>query len=418
MADEVEAPPPDETGAMKDVFGSDDEEETPEESEGETPEETDDEDEEETSEETPEEEESEEDDEDDEEVDEDKDKDDKEEETDEDLSLLSRPSIKEIKAKYPNLFKDFPDLRHMYFREQQYNQLFPTIDDAKVAAQRNEILGGFEDAIFERGNSAELLNALAENNKLEPFLDNFLPTLLKGSPEDYIRITTPVLKQVLRSMKKEAESAGNKNLTNSIWHISNHLFDSDGEIPADAKKETPKVDPEKLALQERLDNIARSTEQDFARATLLRGKDKLEEIIAKNIDPKGVLTDFTKKAVIKETYETVMNKLKEDPKHRQLMGQLWKAAKKGNFTGEHRASLVNAFLARARTLVPEIRAKLRSEALGKKSVKTETTATKKKTHVPAGGSGGKVSGKVDTRKIDWRNTSDKDIFSDRVTLRK
>src|SRR6266404_1233667 len=46
---------------------------------------------------------------------------------------FDRPTLKAIKEKYPNLFKDFPQLRDGYFRELQYTAIFPTIEDAKEA---------------------------------------------------------------------------------------------------------------------------------------------------------------------------------------------------------------------------------------------------------------------------------------------
>src|SRR5437763_300329 len=56
-----------------------------------------------------------------------------EEEEEEEHGIVGRPTFKDIKAKYPNLFKDFPDLRDMVFRERDYSELFPTVEDAKEA---------------------------------------------------------------------------------------------------------------------------------------------------------------------------------------------------------------------------------------------------------------------------------------------
>src|SRR5439155_10245930 len=47
-----------------------------------------------------------------------------------------RPTFKEITAKYPNLFKDFPDLREAMGREREYTELFDTVDAAKEAKEQ------------------------------------------------------------------------------------------------------------------------------------------------------------------------------------------------------------------------------------------------------------------------------------------
>src|SRR5271169_344060 len=60
---------------------------------------------------------------------------DEEEEQVEDEGLgKDRPTFKEINAKFPTLFKDFPGLKHAFFKEREYSALFPTVEDAKVAA--------------------------------------------------------------------------------------------------------------------------------------------------------------------------------------------------------------------------------------------------------------------------------------------
>src|SRR6516225_9215499 len=49
-----------------------------------------------------------------------------------------RPPISAIKEKYPNFFKDFPELKESYFREMRFTELFPTVEDAKEAVSENE----------------------------------------------------------------------------------------------------------------------------------------------------------------------------------------------------------------------------------------------------------------------------------------
>src|SRR5216684_2162863 len=107
----------------------------------------------------------------------------KSEETEEDLIIASRPTIKEINAKYPEFFKDFPDLRHAFFREQEFSQIFPTIDDAKEAAENLESFSNLEEFVLS-GTSDGLksfLEAAEEGKKgsLQNIVANFLPTLYK-----------------------------------------------------------------------------------------------------------------------------------------------------------------------------------------------------------------------------------------------
>src|SRR5690349_5181558 len=61
----------------------------------------------------------------------------KDEPTKEDEPLHERPTFAQIKAKYPDILKDFPSLRSIYYREQQFSDLLPTPADAKEAAENN-----------------------------------------------------------------------------------------------------------------------------------------------------------------------------------------------------------------------------------------------------------------------------------------
>src|SRR5215469_7143808 len=59
---------------------------------------------------------------------------------DDDIDIDSPVKRKELLAAYPDIFKKFPYLEKSMYREQQYSELFPTMSDAKVAAERSQIL--------------------------------------------------------------------------------------------------------------------------------------------------------------------------------------------------------------------------------------------------------------------------------------
>src|SRR5262245_60605887 len=68
---------------------------------------------------------------------------------DENLLEITTPvRRKEILAKYPKLFKDFPYLEKAYYREQQFTELLPTIADAKLAVEKAQILDRTEQQVM------------------------------------------------------------------------------------------------------------------------------------------------------------------------------------------------------------------------------------------------------------------------------
>ena len=74
---------------------------------------------------------------------------DDEEDDKEDELELSRVSYKEVKEKFPSFFKDFPSLKHAFFREQQFTELFPTLEDAKKAIEDQQQFQEITEAVIE-----------------------------------------------------------------------------------------------------------------------------------------------------------------------------------------------------------------------------------------------------------------------------
>ena len=100
--------------------------------------------------------------------------------SEEDLELMTPVRRKEILAKYPKLFKDFPYLEKAYYREQQFTELLPTINDAKIAVEKAQVLDKFDCEIMS-GDITTVLEA-AKDESQEAFLkiaDNYLPALRK-----------------------------------------------------------------------------------------------------------------------------------------------------------------------------------------------------------------------------------------------
>ena len=141
------------------------------------------------------------------------------------------------------------------------------------------------------------------------------------------------------------------------------------------------------------------------------------------IDPEGVFSDFIKNSIIDKVMTEVQDQMQSDRDHIRYMDSLWAKAKKAGYTGDWKSSIISAYLARAKSLVPAIRSRLVSEALGtssningKKSKLVETQTSRKE----SGSSGreAKESKTIDSRRVDWSKTSDIDLLEDRITYKK
>lgn len=346
-----------------------------------------------------------------------------EEEEEEDYQVEGRPSFKEIKAKFPTFFKEFPALREMYFREGAFSEIFATVDDAKEVADRVETYMTLEQELA-NGNVLPLVKALAnkeEGSVLEGFANNFLPTVFEHDQKLFHEVTRPVLINLLRSLYSEGRNTQNKNIYNTAFQVSKFLW---GDPQAFLREEEkPKDDPEKIKLREELENTKSRIANEFQGEILRSAQATLYQDAMKGLDPGKQMTPFIKDAAAKKIIASIGNLLSNNKQFQAEMKSMWNKVEKDGFRGEYKSRILTAYLARARVLLPAIRSKVKSEVLGNRSVDNSSDKVngaekkEKKVAVPNIGST-RAKGTPSAREIDWRKTSDLDFLSDKVTLKR
>src|SRR5690606_11049482 len=146
--------------------------------------------------------------------------------TDEQLELITPVRRREILKKYPNLFKDFPYLEKAYYREQQFTELLPTIEDAKIAVEKAQTLDRFEADVIQGGNTVNILKAVKEENPKAFFriVDNYLTTLADVDEQAYLHVLGNVSKHTIMAMVREAEHSKNDALKAAAQILNQFIF--------------------------------------------------------------------------------------------------------------------------------------------------------------------------------------------------
>jgi hypothetical protein len=332
-------------------------------------------------------------------------------------TLYERPSFDAIKAKYPDLFKDFPSLRDMYFREQEFNKVFTSVEEAKEASENDQAFRTLRNTVYS-GDSKPLLNAIKETDPaaFKSYASNLLPALQEISPEAHWHAVVPTLEAVIHNMVAEGKRSGDENMQNAAAYVSKFLFNTPDVAEGKASFiEKKTVDPQLAAEREKFENERFSSFDVDVRTEIFSS---LKNLIEDNLDPDGVMTPFIRNTIISETMAQVGKQLMADRSHLSYMDRLWEKAKAEGLTSDSKAKIKSAYLARVKQLVPGVRAKLVSEAIGtsakvseKNKAKIESIESRKdKTgSVKASNGVGKMT--LDPKKIDWRNTSDLDILN-------
>ena len=346
-------------------------------------------------------------------------------EEDEDIKEFLKtesPEYKDIVKKYPEFFKNFPSMRHIFFRMREMDRIFSSVEEAKEVVQRHDRLGELEQSIL-AGKADTLLKETqaADPKAFTRFAEDFLPQLYQTDKTTYNRAVYPIFVNALREASRAAEEHGNENLGKAANWMAYFLFNkkSVAELPVRSAAD-PEIEAERKALSERESRMVTQESQRFEGDTKQTGQKLLKREVTKGLDPDGVLPDFVKDAITERVMQRVGEMMDKDERHIAQMNALWKRAQQSGFSREAKARLVAAYYGRARQLVGPIRRQLVKDAVSKSSGKRGTSTTPQRGRtIPSGGSPRGQGGKsVDPKTVDWTKTSDADFMAGKVTYKK
>lgn len=302
------------------------------------------------------------------------------------LQLMTPVRRAEILKEYPDLFKKFPYLEVAYYREQQFTQIHPTIEDAKLSAEKSETLDRFEKDL-KSGDSTNVLQAVKEEdeNAFLNLVDNYLPNLAKVDQGAFQHVIGTVVKNTIYSMVQEARASDNKALESAATILNQFVFGSSKfEAPkklfdsTKAKTEDTKVSEERQQYyQERFEQAR--TDVGNRIVSLLKAT------IDANIDPKKSMTDYVKRNASRDALERAQNSIRGDQRFTLILDKLWQAVFKNGFKQEDVKRVEAAYRSKARVLLPTAIKQARSEALRGTSrrVKEDESLDDEKEETPA-----------------------------------
>jgi hypothetical protein len=304
----------------------------------------------------------------------------------EEIELISPLKRREVLAKYPNIFKEFPQLEKAYYKEQKYSELLPTIKDAKDAVEKAEVLDKFEIDLA-KGNTEKVLLAVKQSSPdaFAKLVDDYLPNLAKVDQTAYHHVLGNVIKNTILAMAQEARDSNDEDLMTAASAVNKFVF-------ASSKFEKPVPLSKGEVKNPEIDELKKK-EQEFTKRQFETARDSVSDKIDKtlkatiegNIDPKESMTDYVRRNASREALEELQEHLNSDTRLKSILNKLWERAFKDNFSPKSVEAIKSTYLSRARTLLPSVIKKARNEALkglGKRVKEddeetTETTSLKK-----------------------------------------
>lgn len=280
------------------------------------------------------------------------------------LELVTPVRRQEILKKYPQLFKDFPQLENSYYRDQQFTEMFGTVKDAKQVQEKAEILDRFEGDIM-KGDITTILKAVREENP-NSFLkiaDDYMNTLATVDQAAYMHVLGDISKRTIIAMVKESRRSGNEALQSAAQILNQFVFGSSDFVPpSKLSKENP--NPEQDEQQNERETTFMRNQFNSTREDLdTRVNNTLRNTIDAHIDPRKTMSDYVRKQASRDAMELLAGLISKDTKFKSLNDKLWEKVFETNFSRESIDRVRSAHLSKARTLLPSVIKKARNEAL-------------------------------------------------------
>lgn len=286
---------------------------------------------------------------------------------DKEADIDGPPRKKEILKAYPDLFKKFPFLEKMMYRDKQYNEMFGSFDDAKEMyenyTERAETWDGFEKDLLS-GKTENLLKEVkdSDENAFKSIVDDYLTTLHKVDKDAYFHVVGNMNKRLIMEMVEEANRTENDDLKQAALLVNQFIFGSAKFTPPSrlaAEKSEAKTDEaevERLAfvreqfentrddLQSRVDNSLRATISDY-------------------IDPKNQMSGYVKKNAVSDAMNMLSKAIAEDPSVVRNLDKLWRASFENKFSKDSQGKIQSYYLSQAKRHLKNVILKARAEAL-------------------------------------------------------
>ena len=286
---------------------------------------------------------------------------------DEKLELQTPARRSEILKKFPTLFKEFPWMEKMYYREQKFTEMFGTIDDATQVAQKAETLDKFEQELM-KGNTVNILKAVKQedNKAFGKLVDDYLPNLYNVDKDAYFHVLSNVFSHAVANMVAKGKKESNDDMVAAAEILNEFMFGTKEFRPPSRISPEPNTNN-----QPEPDERIRQQEERFLQRQLdvhksdvnTKINNRLKATIEHHIDPKSSMTAYVKTNAVRDTLEQLEKHMKSDKRVSQILDKLWERAINNDFDKNEMDRIISTYLSSAKTLLPALIKKHRNEAL-------------------------------------------------------
>jgi hypothetical protein len=285
--------------------------------------------------------------------------------TEDQLELVTPVRRKEILAKYPTLFKDFPYLEKAYYRDAAFTEMFTTPQEAKEAVEAKGVLDNFEKDVMS-GNITTILKSVKQTDgeAFNNIADNYMAALHEADQAAYYHVIGNISKNTILAMLKEARAQKSEALESAATILNQFLFgNSEWKPPSNLSKSKKEDDGREAEIAKKEADYNRKQFEGARGELNTRVNSAISKTITANIDPKNTMTEFVRNAAIREVTDNLTRLIGKDARFTSLNDKLWEAGFKASFSQEAKDRIVRAYFSKAKTVLPALIKQARVNAL-------------------------------------------------------
>ena len=282
---------------------------------------------------------------------------------DDELEIDTPPRKKEILKEYPELFKKFPFLEKVLYRDRQWNELFGSFDDAKELAEKSETFNTFESQLL-AGNTEQILSEVktADENAFNLIVDEYLPTLHKVDKEAYFHVVGNLNRRLIMEMVAEGNRTNNEELKNAALLVNQFVFGT-AQFTAPTNRATKTDDKVKKEVEEERLNYTRERFETTRDELQSQVDNTLRATISEYIDPKNAMSPYVKKNAVADAMRILGAAISADSSVVSNLDRLWRAAFESKFSKDSQGKIKSYYLSKAKANLKSAILKARAEAL-------------------------------------------------------
>lgn len=276
------------------------------------------------------------------------------------VQIQTVPRKAEIKAKYPNFFKEFPAVEAAIYRDRQYTEIFPTPADAQEALESANAFSNMHQSLM-RGEVKDLFEGIKSEDPeaFKQVVDNLLPHLLATDKEAYFHTVGSIASEVIGKMVAFAKSNDNEQVGIAAQILNQFVFGTNEYQPA--QKLAKNLNQDEDVKQQR-EQLARERYESVVNDISTRTDNVIKKTIDANIDPRGAMTPYIKDIAMTKVQAELEKVLSTDKRFAGIMNGMWRQTIAKNYPKQAVENIRSTYLHKVKEVLPKLIAKARVEA--------------------------------------------------------